>query len=488
MSIGFSHNHMKPIEYKTSNTQTISTIQQVLENQLCVGCGACAVAMNSIEISRDEFGIPRADISKLSKREIENASRVCPFSSSAMNEDALSKNLFSAITTHQHPGVGYYLSVFAGRVLDDEKLMGSSSGGLTHWICTRLLENGHIDGVVHVGGTNKEGELFSYTVSSTVEDLLRRRKSQYYSVSFDQVVKRILSTNKRYAFVGVPCYVKAIRLLSNESTEIRQAFPYTLALVCGHMKSPAFAESLAWQLGVKPNQLQSVDFRVKCPGKPVHDYSFTAVSKDGTPYSETSNILFGSLWGHAAFQLNACDYCDDIFGETADACFGDAWLQRFSREWRGTNILVIRNSLIAELFAEGHKRGEIILEKLSIEDLIESQAGNFRHRWDGLSERLRERISNHQQVPKKRIQPGSRTVKSKRAEIVKLRQKMAKQSHISFLKAKQNDDLDFYIREMSPLAAQMSSLTRISLTNRVSRKIKSVMNKILLRLDVSRGD
>ena len=445
---------------------------------MCIGCGACAVVSKSIQIVRDRYGFLRPNIPEQALDVAESAAAVCPFTSTCHDENILGDELFGESNAQRHPAIGHFRAIFAGRVSDEENLLTSSSGGLTTWVCMELLNAGHIDGIVHVGAKGDEGDLFTYCISTTVEQLLSRKKSQYYSVSFEHAVCDALNSGKRFAFIGVPCYVKAIRLLSNERTEVKEAFPYAFALVCGHMKSPAFAESLAWQVGVPPDKIRAVDFRVKNRGKPVHDYSFEATSIDGKTHSAVSNSLFGALWGHAAFQLNACDFCDDIFGETGDACFGDAWLGKFSPEWRGTNIVVVRNPLVASMLTEGNERGEIAIESLSTEELIESQAGNFRHRWDGLSERLKARESNQLPVPKKRIRAGSRPIPPKRVEIVRLRQEMAKQSHISFLRAKQERNLDIYIREMSPLASRMSALSKASFGARVTRKLKSAIKKI----------
>ena len=102
------------------------------------------------------------------------------------------------------------------------------------------------------------------------------------------------------------------------------------------------------------------------------------------------------------FQLRACDFCDDIFGETADICFGDAWLPSFDREWRGTNIVLSRNAFLDGFLTAGVERNDLWLDDLSVDDLINSQAGSFRHRWFGMSVRLPEAGKHGEPVPLKR--------------------------------------------------------------------------------------
>src|SRR3546814_15744475 len=77
----------------------------------------------------------------------------------------------------------------------------------------------------------------------------------------------------------------------------------------------------------------------------------------------TSRLLGGN-WGHGMFQLGACDFCDDIFAETADVCLGDAWLPQYDSDWRGTNIVISRHADIEQLLSEGARSGKILLDDI----------------------------------------------------------------------------------------------------------------------------
>ncbi|MBC8924073.1 Coenzyme F420 hydrogenase/dehydrogenase, beta subunit C-terminal domain, partial [Escherichia coli] len=74
-------------------------------------------------------------------------------------------------------------------------------------------------------------------------------------------INKINQSDKKYLFIGIPCFVKSIRLAQKEG--MVQNIKFVISLLCGHMKSKDFATSLAWQIGVKPDDLGSVDFRVK---------------------------------------------------------------------------------------------------------------------------------------------------------------------------------------------------------------------------------
>lgn len=59
------------------------------------------------------------------------------------------------------------------------------------------------------------------------------------------------------------------------------------------MKSRHFGESMAWQLGIIPDDIAAVDFRVINKGQPASDYDFGAQSRaDGAwRYRRTQDLV-----------------------------------------------------------------------------------------------------------------------------------------------------------------------------------------------------
>lgn len=441
----------------------MDSIRKVVQNGYCVGCGACSVASSGrIFLSRNDYGYYGANLAQANDSEIASASKVCPFSAEAENETPLGAALFACDLPAYDSRLGHYTGLYAGRIASDDNIKNASSGGLTSWVVAKLLAAGAIDGVVHVGENfDKTLGIFDYTISENQNQLYRRTKSRYYSVSFAEVISGIRGDGKKYAFIGVPCFVKAIRLLCRNDETLRNQIVYTVALVCGHMKSAAFAELLAWQTGISPAELASFDFRVKIPDLPANNYGIEALGKTGELHNSLARNLYGTNWGHAFFQLKACDFCDDVMGELADASFGDAWLPQYEMNWRGTNIVVCRNNFIKKLLLDGEKNGEIFLEPLSESAITESQAGNYRHRWDGLSVRLEDAKTKGLWIPPKRIKAGSRPVTLLRKMIIRLRQRLASESHRAFIEAKRRSDLGHFFKAMTPLTKRMSIFIKL---------------------------
>jgi coenzyme F420 hydrogenase subunit beta len=460
-------------------------IEETIDRDICIGCGACSAATGgAVKVTLGPTRMYKADITGASAEAVRTASRVCPFSDESPNEDELGAP-HGDDGMHRNQWLGQYTRTFAGRVADDDYVMGSSSGGLTSWLLRKLLEQGHADATISVGRPITERmSLFEYSVMEP-EDLVGQRKSQYYAASMAEVLGLIAESDRRYVLVGVPCFIRAARALCRERPEFRDRLPIFVALVCGHYKTQGFAESLAWQLGVTPDKLGEVDFRVKRPERGANDYDFAARdAHSGELVSAPVRELVGGNWGHSAFQPEACNFCDDVVGETADVSFGDAWLPQFISDPRGTNVVVSRNRVIDRLFDEGHAAGEIEVLEATPADVAASQAGGFRHRREGLAVRLADDSVAGMSVPKKRVAPDRSAVTPRRAALIRQRRRMAAGSHGAFSRAVAAGDLRLYLSEQR---REISRYRRVEMTAPrrlflwTKRAARSVLNALQRR-------
>lgn len=458
-----------------------SRIESVIKEGFCIGCGACAVNNNAIQIKEDGFGFFTARIDHQSKH-TPSESAACPFASDR-SEDAIAQDLYGK-TSQFDKRIGFYRSIYAGHVAEGDYRRNGSSGGMVTWILSRLFSEGEIDGVIHVGETGRVGDLFEYRISETLHDIETNSKSRYYPVHMDDVLQRIREGNKQYAFVGVPCFVKAVRLLAESDPAIHHNIKYCISIFCGHMKTKAFGELIAWQLGVQPDELAGIDFRVKDPTRSANQYGIQVTkSKDmqrrkleATPTRE----LYGMDWGLGYFKPKACDWCDDVAGETADVACGDAWLPEFVHLPSGTNILVVRNERIADLIKEGIRRGQLSLSEQSADKVYESQAGNYRHRQEGLSARIAKASAAALWHPEKRIKANDYNLPRKRVRLYSLRTAIAERSHIYFREAKSRRSLLYFYLKMLPLELYYYFLDRRLLRGAVKSAI-IFLKKIRLR-------
>jgi coenzyme F420 hydrogenase subunit beta len=440
---------------KTSDLRLQTT---VIEGGYCVGCGACSLPRGSpFEIAMDEFGMYRATLRAGATFGDSDASTVCPFSDASLNETQFATPLYATVRAEHSEAVGYFQAAYAGYVTQSPFRDRGSSGGLGSWLLAELLRRNEVDGVIHVkklsDGTDGE-PLFGYAISRTVPEVLQGSKSRYYPVELSAVLTQARSTPGRYVVTGIPCFVKAIRSICRTDPILEERIRFTVGLVCGHLKSTRFAEMNGWQVGIAPGRLRDVDFRCKLRDRKASDYGVRVIGlgDDGiVDVTRANSEQFGHQWGYGFFKYGACDYCDDVFAETADVVVGDAWLPRYESDSNGTNILIVRSAALHSLIEEGRADGRLHLEHLPISQVEESQAGAIRHRRLGLSYRLHLKERFKEWHPAKRVLPDPlrRNRAYRRAQ--ELRLLLALQSHSVYDSARKSGSLSVFLKAMEPL-------------------------------------
>lgn len=469
-----------------SESQEPRTIERVLASPdadavggvatYCIGCGSCAYLDPAFRIIRNADGCNQAE-SQGTPADWEKVARICPFSST-VNENDLGKALFG-----RQPGVqkdehlGYYLSCHVGYVSADGWRNRGSSGGMVSWLASKLLEDGLVDAVIHVKDGPDPAHMYTFQVSHSAEELKAGAKSKYYPVEMSEALSYVREHARRYAFIGIPCFVKAVRLLCREDEVLRDRIRYCIGLVCGHLKSDFFAKAEAWEAGVPLKRIARVDFRYKTPGSPASDYAIEARRTDGgKPVVKRTAELSTTDWGLGYFKYNACDYCDDVLAETADVTFGDAWLPKYVSDGRGCNVIVVRNQEIQEVFDRHHD--DIVLHDSDAAEVTQSQAGGFRHRRQGLAYRLDVHRRRGEWTPTKRVKASSEGIPERRQRIYAMRTELKNQSFVAFREAEQADDFQVFIKRMAPIKRKYQHVV-VPFGRRVKRKLKAVIKRLL---------
>ena len=153
------------------------------------------------------------------------------------------------------------------------------------------------------------------------------------------------------------CFLKAIHLLRAEDPVLAERIAFTLGLFCGHMKSARLVDSFAWQLGTSIEQVRAVEYRRKDPDRPANWYTAHLTLADASARWQDWWHLADGDWGAGFFQNAACNYCDDVVAETADIAFGDAWVEPYSSDGRGTNVVIVRSPRVQQLVASAIEIG-----------------------------------------------------------------------------------------------------------------------------------
>lgn len=411
---------------------------RVVDSAMCIGCGACAGEPGrAVEFDAHGHLKPRGE---WTSEPSDAFARVCPFSPEARNEDEIAGELYP--DAPHHGMVGRFLASYVGYADADGFRDRGSSGGMVSWTLAELLRVGLVDAVAHVA-PDDQGRLFGYRISRTIEEVNRGAKSRYYPVEMSEVLRTIRATPGRYAIVGVPCFIKALNLLRREDPVLRERISFTLGLFCGHMKSARMIESFAWQMETDIANVRRAEHRIKDPSRPASTYTTEVELKDGEVRRKDWWNLADGDWGAGFFMNPACDWCDDVIAETADISFGDAWVEPYSSDGNGTNVVVVRSTPVAELVTAAIAEGRLHLEPVNAEFVQQTQAAGFRHRREGLAYRLTWRKRGIR--PIKRVNP-SRELPRDRKLVYRMRRFVSGGSNRVFLLARRLGRPAVYVR------------------------------------------
>ncbi|QRR00287.1 Coenzyme F420 hydrogenase/dehydrogenase, beta subunit C-terminal domain [Dyadobacter sandarakinus] len=435
---------------------TLLSPGEMIRAGACIGCGSCVAQAERpdvhVRFDGDGHLQPSGPASWLNAAS-DRFTRTCPFSKGAIDENEIAAGQFpQAPLTDVH--LGRLEAAYVGHVAEGEFRTLGSSGGMVSWVAAELLRKGLIDGVAHVVAQpdpQTAGRYFQFRISRSEPEILEGAKSRYYPVEMSEILETIRNVPGRYAIVGIPCFIKAVHLLRREDPVFNERIRFTLGLFCGHMKSANFVKSFAWQLHVPEQTVQRVDYRHKDPSRPANLYNARLTTTSGQVAHRDWWHLADGDWGAGFFMNHACNFCDDVTAETADVSFGDAWVEPYSSDGRGTNVVVVRDRLVYELVEQAIAEERLTLTKVDADFVAQTQAAGFRQRREGLAYRLTWARGRH--VTRKRVQPDATTPTRHRKLIYRSRYYISEWSNRLSKLANRFDAPGLYLRWAQMAAA-----------------------------------
>lgn len=310
----------------------------------CTGCGLCK-SLYGIELKEDVDGFAYPDEVEING---EKLVRICP--AGGKTSEYLS-----------HADIwGKNAEVMLGWATKTEIRKAASSGGVITALCCYLLETKKVDGIIQ---TIADGAYGTRTVISRDTDEVLKCMGSRYSISAPLTsIKQDIKADEKYAFVGKPCDVSALRMYLREDTVLAKQIVVLLSFFCAGTPSNSAQKILLSELGCNtPDECLSLQYR----GDGWPGYA-TAVLKNGNINKMTYNDSWGRILGRDV-KLS-CRFCLDGVGELADISCGDAWFlgndnkPDFS-EGDGRNVIFARTELGLKLLQDASEKGYICADK-----------------------------------------------------------------------------------------------------------------------------
>lgn len=450
-----------------------SMIKAVVDNDMCIGCGLCAAQCKSdaIKMKMNQFGFYTANVDD-SYEVDEDIINVCPFNPNP-NDKVKTENeiasLFLNEAKKKHKKIGHYINTYAGYSIKHR--LTSSSGGIATYTLIELMRRGEIQHVISVK-TGSSTAHYQYMISSSIDELTNAAKTKYYPVTLADALKNVTKLKGKIAIVGVACFIKAVRLAQVQDPIFNDKVGFLIGIICGGVKSAFFAEYLSSKAGVSANEFTQPEFRIKDIDSTASDYSYGCLDKDKKQQTIKMREV-GDMWGTGLFKANACDYCDDVTTELADLSLGDAWLEPYSNDGRGTSVLVTRSNLAENIIKAGITNGELVIDDLPEEQFLASQQGSFNHRHDGLGYRIQLGKTPLNAIPPKRFTDISLSPLLK--IVHRLRMATRQNSLLVWASKKESQNFD---HQMLRSLYWLKIFTRISHYQRaIIRRLKKVLSR-----------
>jgi len=336
-----------------------SSLGRILRADCCAGCGLCAsLSSDAIEMRTSAEGFLRpVATGPVDTARDDLICEVCPgIRLSQTNEAGV-----------RHPIWGPVVSARTGHATDAALRFHASSGGALSAFADFLLRTGEVDFVMHTAAAADSPIRNRSVVSVDSDDVFRAAGSRYAPSSPLDSLDRHLGGKSRFAVVGKPCDIAAVRALARRDPRVAERIPVLVSFFCAGVPSIEGTRRILDAMGVDEADVERFSYRGDgWPG------DATAVTRDGREHRMSYDESWGQiLRNHVQFR---CKICPDGSGGFADISFGDAWYHDedgnpLFENADGRSLIVTRTPRGEDLLSRAAMAGVVSVEPLPVDDI-----------------------------------------------------------------------------------------------------------------------
>jgi coenzyme F420 hydrogenase subunit beta len=281
-------------------------------------------------------------------------------------------------TEMRHPYWGPLRRVAVGYATNHDIRFKASSGGAITALALHAMRIGLVDRIVHVAADPEWPTRNVVLCSSDPAEVIAGAGSRYASSSPLRDIDRLLRDGGRFAFVGKPCDVSALRRLGRIDDRVGACVPIMLSFFCAGVPSHDGADRVLAAMGVEAAEVER--FRYRGNGWPG---MASATTHDGRVFE----MSYADSWGgHLSKEVQfRCKICPDGVGGAADVACADAWhgdedgYPSFE-EQDGRSLILARTDAGERLLKLAIEGGDLITEPADVNEIDGMQPSQARRK------------------------------------------------------------------------------------------------------------
>lgn len=347
----------------------IQKLTEVVDWQLCLGCGACAYVCPDRKVQLMDFvgeGI-RPVLADENCGDCTLCLQVCP---------AVQSDFSAGSPAGQVEPVGDFekewgpvLEIWEGYAVDPEIRFKGSSGGALTAIGAFCLEELGMRGVLHIGQDEQDPVRNRTRLSCDRTELMTAVGSRYAPASVCNGLGLVEATAGPCAVIGKPAEIAAVQNARKLRPGLAEKIGLTLSFFCAETPSTQGTLALLAKMGMKAEDLSKLSYRGD--GWPGH---FAPVRKGEA--EPCAKVTYRESWSFLqSFRPWSTHLWPDGSGELADISCGDPWYEEPDGKNPGSSLIVVRTERGREILRGAVRAGYLKLTAAERWKLEKSQPG-----------------------------------------------------------------------------------------------------------------
>lgn len=337
---------------------THSSLAQVIESGMCIGCGACVAADPTIHLQLD----PNGQGYRPSHPGGERAAAVCP--ALQVDFDLLHERVFPGQDVGEH---GVVESVHLAQSTDERRNVRASSGGLIKELLLQALADSEVTGIISI--VHRGGLDFGASLITDGADVDSLPGSVYHALPFDGALRILSEQPGRYVLVAIPCQLEGIySYIHTQAPHLADRIHSTIGLLCGWQYTHHAVRAICDYKDVDFDSITDISFRGEGP---VGKLRITTPAKT-VEVSRRVDFSYQVAFDRS-FNIPRCHLCVNHSNFLADIVVGDAWLPSTVFTKTGISLVICRTASAQAALDSLAQAGRVVSVAVGTAEIEESQ-------------------------------------------------------------------------------------------------------------------